>query len=312
MITSSGLDLWEIWRTVDRWYLWLGFVVYGAGIMVASFRWYLLLRHIRVPLSFPIVIRLTLIGQFFNLFVPGGVGGDLIKMVYLKKEAGNRVPEAVLSVLLDRVLGLGGLLLLGLFAVALNPSMLLHSSSEMQAILVVVALAGLAGLVGTLLFLFWPYLGGLVAKVPSLMERIPQKLTAILARVGDSFSLVRASPSMVGLFLLLAMAGHLLATFGVIAVGAGVGGVEGLTFQEFLLATQLSNLVGAVPLTPGGLGGRDFALAFLLQMSGATEEAKGAIPIVVTGLMISWSCLGGLALLWEKRVVPGDTQGLKE
>ena len=306
VVVSNGVDLRRVWEIVDSRYLAVAFVIYGFGFFLAAVRWYWLLRYIGVFMPLVVVVRLALIGQFFNLFVPGGVGGDLIKMVYLRKEAGNRYPEALLTVLLDRLLGLAGLLLVGLLAVALNPSVLLDSSREMKAILAVVVLAGTAGLVGAVLFIAWPYLGKLAKRLKGIREKIPGRLDGILSRVLDAMSILRSGPMMVIKLLLMAMLGHTFATIAVWVIGYGVGGVQNVTFQELLLATQLSNLVGAVPLTPGGLGGRDLALSFLLKLAGATEEARGAIPLVVTGLIMSWSAVGGLALLWEKKHLPPE------
>ena len=301
MVVSTGLDIRQVLRTVDHRFLVLAFLAYGLGFVLAAYRWYLLLHHIEVKLPITVVVRLALIGQFFNLFVPGGVGGDIIKMVYLRKESKERFPEAVLTVFLDRVLGLSGLLLLTLVAVAFNPEILNHPAREMRLILGVVSFAGVCGLIGALGFFVWPYLGRFSPGLNRLADILPSKLKGILDRVVAAVSLIRSSPPIVALLLLFAMGGHLFATIAVYFIGVGVGGAKAVTFQAYLLATQLSNLVAAVPLTPGGLGGRDLTLAFLLNLSGASEQAQGAIPLVVTSLLISWSAVGGLGLLWERR-----------
>jgi glycosyltransferase 2 family protein len=311
VVLSTGVDLSTVWRLVDRKFLVVAFVMYGCGFFLAAVRWYLLLQYIQVFLPLVVVVRLALIGQFFNLFVPGGVGGDLIKAIYLKKEAGDRYPEALLTVLLDRLAGLFGLLLLGLLAVAMNPSVIFHSSREMRAILAVVVLAGSAGLFGAMLFFLWPYLGGLGKRMQGVRDRLPSKIDGILERVLTALSLLRKGPLMVVKLLVLAMLGHCFPTVAAWLIGMGVGGASQVDFQEYLLATQLSNLVGAVPLTPGGLGGRDLALSFLLKLAGATESSSGAIPLVITGLIVCWSAIGGLALVWEKKHLP-ETPEQKE
>lgn len=307
VVIRSGIDPIEVWVTMDRRYLIIAFLSFGCGLVLAAYRWYLLLHHINVMLSLPVVVRLALIGQFFNLFVPGGVGGDLIKAVYLRKEAGERFAEAVLTVLLDRILGLLGLLILALIAVGINPALLEDSSPEMRTILLVVGLAGVAGLGVVSLFFLWPYLARFSSVFKGVQGRLPERLSGILDRLVQAFSLLRSAPGKVLLLLGVAMVVHLFATVAVMSVGQGIGGVSELNFQEYLLATQLSNLVAAVPLTPGGLGGRDLTMAFLLKLGGGSAAASGGIPIVVTTLLVTWSALGGLALLWERRVVePGE------
>lgn len=300
VVVKSGLDFRQVWQAVDGRFMAIAFVVYGCGFTLAAYRWYYLLRQIAVEMPFMVVLRLAMIGQFFNLFVPGGVGGDLIKAVYLRKESGDRYPEAVLTVLLDRVLGLFGLLLLGLVGVALNPSLLTDSSPEMRAILTVVALAGVGGMVATVMFTAWPYFSRWGGGRP-WADKLPPKLTSIVSRLVEAFSLLRAAPLAVGAILLMAVAGHLFATFSVWIISSGVGGAEQVTFQGYLLSTQLSNLVAAVPLTPGGLGGRDLTMRYLLSQSGASTATSGIVPLAVTALLISWSAIGGLALVWERK-----------
>lgn len=308
VVKSTGVDVYQVWESVDRRYLAAAFLSLGVGFLLASYRWYLLLQHIKVELPMLVVIRLALIGQFFNLFVPGGVGGDLIKMVYLKKESGERFTEAVLTVLLDRILGLTGLLLLALVALGFNLHLLERSGPEVSAILIVVGAAGLGGLGIAAVFFLWPFLGKFSDQLITLNSKLPQKIQGILERLVAAFSLLRSAPQKVLVLLLMAMGGHLFATLALCALGAGYGGVSNVNFQEFLLVTQISNLVAAVPLTPGGLGGRDLIMSFLLSTSGATEQASGAVPLCVTSLLILWSCLGGFALLWERRAAPVEAE----
>lgn len=312
VVTASGIDVAEVLRTVDRTCLAGAFLAVGVGFLIAAYRWYVLLHHIRVPLALSVVLRLALIGQFFNLFVPGGVGGDLIKMFYLRKEAKDRFAEAALTVLLDRIVGLVGLLFVALLAMGLNPGLLRDSRPEMRAIQIVVLLAASGALFVSLIFLLWPYLGRTFPPSERVRAMVPERVLRVLERVAQAFSLLRSAPSAVLKLLILAMFGHFFATFGTWMIGQGTGGVEQVSLGSFLLITQLSNLVAAVPITPGGLGGRDLAMSFLLNLCGASTTAQGAVPLVTTALLIVWSAFGGLALLWEKRAgvgeqVPGDS-----
>ncbi len=314
VIKSNDVDVAQVWRDVDRRYLAAAFLALGVGFFLAAYRWYILLHHIQVELSLAVVVRLALIGQFFNLFVPGGVGGDLIKAFYLRKDSGPKFAEALLTVLLDRILGLTGLLLLALLALGFNLSLFSQSGPEVSAILAVVAVAGIGGLGVALTFFLWPFLTRFSEQFQALNNKLPSKVQGIAERVVSAFSLLRSSPLKVGLLLLFAMGGHLFATLSVCFLGLGYGGVATVDFEQFLLVTQMSNLVAAVPLTPGGLGGRDLIMSFLLGLSGASEKAQGAIPLCVTSILILWSCIGGFALLWEKKahpdeVDPGDGEG---
>lgn len=302
VVVSSGVEPIKVLATVDHRLFAAAFLCYGVGFLTASWRWFLLLRHIRVHLTFLTVLRLALIGLFFNLLVPGGVGGDVIKMVYLRRESADRYPQALLTVLLDRLLGLAGLLAIAVVAVGLNAAMIRGGPKELQGLLSVVALASLAGLLGGLLFFLWPLLSRWGSHWSGgLHSRLPIKVQGVVVEIAGALDLLRAAPLKLFVLLLLSSIGHLTSTMGMylVARATSFGNFE-LSLTSCLLATQLSNLVAAVPLTPGGLGGRDLVMSLLLRAAGAPQQLAGAVPVLVTMLLVSWSLLGGLALLWER------------
>ena len=53
-----------------------------------------------------------LIGMFYNQFLPGGTGGDIVKTYLLWKETPGKKPGALLAVLFDRMIGLIALIII--------------------------------------------------------------------------------------------------------------------------------------------------------------------------------------------------------
>lgn len=81
--------------------------------MVGSFiRYQILLRAIDIRMPTSEVFRIGFIGCFFNTFMLGGLGGDVIKVAYVVRASGNRA-GSVASVIVDRLLGLLGMIALG-------------------------------------------------------------------------------------------------------------------------------------------------------------------------------------------------------
>jgi hypothetical protein len=80
-------------------------VEFAAGV-----RWYVLLRVQRIYLSIPRVSGLFLIGMFYNQFLPGGTGGDIMKSYLLLKETPGKATGALLAVVFDRMVGLVALI----------------------------------------------------------------------------------------------------------------------------------------------------------------------------------------------------------
>src|SRR5437016_10986417 len=109
----------EALRTAD--YRWVGAGIF-AYILVevfAAFRWQILLRVQKIRLSFPRIAGLFLIGMFYNQFLPGGTGGDIIKSYLLLKETPEHKAGALLAVVFDRLIGLVALVAITVTLVSL-------------------------------------------------------------------------------------------------------------------------------------------------------------------------------------------------
>src|SRR5947208_500655 len=74
-----------------------GIAAYGIVEILAAFRWQILLRVQGVQLGIWRVLNLLMIGILFNLFMPGGTGGDVIKIFYLFKEIPGKKAGALLA-----------------------------------------------------------------------------------------------------------------------------------------------------------------------------------------------------------------------
>jgi uncharacterized protein (TIRG00374 family) len=81
-------------------------VAYGIVEISAAFRWHILLKVQGIRLSAARVSGLFLIGMFYNQFLPGGTGGDIIKTYLLFKETHDRKAGGLLAVIFDRLIGL--------------------------------------------------------------------------------------------------------------------------------------------------------------------------------------------------------------
>jgi uncharacterized membrane protein YbhN (UPF0104 family) len=114
VVAQAGANLQHEFKTCNWGWIVVTVLLTALGTAVSSYRWSCLLALQQVVISQWDAFRLTMIGVFFNLFGLGGVGGDVFKMYYVRSHAGERTTEAMLSIVVDRVLGL-----LGLFAVAL-------------------------------------------------------------------------------------------------------------------------------------------------------------------------------------------------
>ena len=95
-------------------YRWIAGAIFMYVIveLAAVVRWQILLRVQGINLSNGRILALFFIGMFYNQFLPGGTGGDIIKTYLLWKETPKQKPGALLAVMFDRMVGLIALIVI--------------------------------------------------------------------------------------------------------------------------------------------------------------------------------------------------------
>jgi uncharacterized protein (TIRG00374 family) len=88
--------------------------IFAIGQVIVALRWWLLLRSQSIFIDFLAAVRLHFLGLFYNNFMPGSLGGDLVRAWYVTRHTDKRF-EAALSVFVDRVVGLLSTLIIAAF-----------------------------------------------------------------------------------------------------------------------------------------------------------------------------------------------------
>lgn len=138
LIDSGKLDLSVLEKAAqDPLRMITGFLIILSILLMVTWRYYLIItdKMVKKP-SFRKITKFNWIGLFFNSVLPGSVSGDIVKVFYLKdldKNLSNRFLFA--SVLIDRFVGLFGLIIiLGLFSI-INYENLSQMSSDIKTLL---------------------------------------------------------------------------------------------------------------------------------------------------------------------------------
>ena len=96
----------------DSDFLWfsIAILLFVASKLVSAIRLNIYFRNIELMLSQQSNIKLYCLGMFYNLFLPGGIGGDAYKVVVLKRKFPSLSAKKITAaVLLDRISGVVGL-----------------------------------------------------------------------------------------------------------------------------------------------------------------------------------------------------------
>ncbi len=305
-LRSTGGNIWyEIFRARKP-VLLLTLLFYGgASISLPVYRWHLLLKVQGLHLRIWDLIRLTLIGNFFNMALPGAVSGDLVKMIYVAKHTEKKRAEAVLTVILDRALGLIGLLVLAAIMVLFYLPFLLELKQEYRPIQIAALMVCVASICGVLgLALLWfrhtiqRYLG-LGRLVNVIKGKLPKSIIHSFTRLMTAFDLYHHNLKAITMGMVLSVLIHASLAIILVLIGVSIG-EEGLRIGDYFLATQVSSAIAIIPLTPGGIGMRDATVALFFSALHRTSEKVGVMPVIMTLMTVFLQLIGGGVFMFSR------------
>jgi uncharacterized membrane protein YbhN (UPF0104 family) len=112
---GTGRVLDTLRGTQLRWFI-PAAAVNIATIPLMAWRWQLLLESKRIHVGIGWLTRTYFVALFFGLFLPAAVGGDAVRAIELGRRSGD-APEAVASVLIDRLVGVVSLVALAVVGI---------------------------------------------------------------------------------------------------------------------------------------------------------------------------------------------------
>jgi len=301
-VRSGRLDVSELkalWKSpVALAGVW-SMMVLGLGL--TFWRWKILLSGVGLTTPFSQVVRLGMIGQFFSVVIPGAVSGDLVKAVAISKRHPGAKLRAVSSILLDRVLGMGALIVLAAvgFWVAGGPNLSVSDKARVTFSTLGYIVSGLS-LVGLSGLLVGPFL---VSRLGPWIDRRTQSIL-FLNEIYKAIESYKSNWSSVwfcfGISILnQALNVGVLYFIGVLSFGDPLANMDA---GIFVLATLLGQSVLALPIAPMGVGVGQVAYSTLFQMAGASSLSFGST--LVTGwqaLALSLNATGLVFFLLNRK-----------
>jgi glycosyltransferase 2 family protein len=243
-------------------------VLYVASQVLSAFRWQILARVAGLRGRFGEYLAFYFVGMFTNLFVPGLIGGDAARAIYLGRRQG-KMGEAVASVAADRGLGL-----LALFWFAAVCAITVTSVALPRAMVRITVILGVVSLVA---FLAGPVVSSILAHLPAKLRNFAGPAIIYLDR---PLALLPAIVLSLILQALLAVCQYLL--------GRGLG--LDLSITAFLLCVPIANVFASLPVTFNGLGVRETAYLVLFGFAGVEKPDAIALGL----LWFATTLIGGL------------------
>ena len=288
-LSSNWSVLEEVFsRPIQYPYLIVGFGLVTTAAVISFVRWYALVRMLGVPFRLMDSLRLSFVGAFFNLVIPGAVGGDLVKAAYLSRMNLPRT-QAITTLLVDRIVGLLGLFFLASVTALAGWSELSPAIQRLGIFAMLMALAGSVGLAVILLDLPTKLLPKLAASQGKLGILI-RELSSL------SRSYCKRWPGLVGAVLVSGLC-HAMTSMACYMVGLALFPNFQVGLSKHLLIFPLVLFSTAVPLPFGALGFSEEISDQLFQLVGHPSGAVAMMGYRV--LMYSFSLLAMVVYLWN-------------
>ena len=286
-------QVWQALRAADWRWLGAGWLVYGAVEAIATVRWQMLLRVQKITVGWLRAGVIVTVGLFFNLFLPGLIGGDAMRLYLLFQKVPRRRMRATLSVAMDRMFGLFSLISLTAVVVWWRFDWLKQVPQTTRITYLALGLLGAAGLFLLLL------LGALVSQPdPSLPRRLPFRHAIV--ETGQALRLYRKHPRTMALAFALTIISHLAYYLSYYCATRSLPAPDGqaVSIADFFSVMPLVNTITGVPISFGGVGVRETLFQSLLGQLAHIPVALAALSASLGyAVQASWGLLGGAAYL---------------
>jgi hypothetical protein len=279
------IGLERLVKRADLGLLWASLLVFPLTYVITSYRWHELLKALDIHIGIARAFVINMVGSFYNSFLPGSTGGDVFKAYYASKQTPHRM-RAVMSVLVDRAVGLLALIVVG----GVTASLQWHIPACRKVALGSAALCGCTAL-GLLVF-YVPILHRL-SGMDFILKRLPAQ-KQVRAAV-DTMHLYGKRPGLAIWSLVISFPVHGAVVSSAMFAGMAFG--LPLHWAYYWVAVPVIVLAGAVPLSPQGAGVMEGFAVLLTRTQGVTVSQAFALTMSIRVVQIVWNLTGGLFVL---------------
>ena len=258
-------EVWGYLQKINTWQILVYTLAYIGGMLVSSYKWQRLASHKEIKLPFLEFFKSYYAATFINNFMPSFVGGDSFK-VYKIGAVNKKYKEVASSVIMDRLTGLWGAMVLAIIFAILNFGDILKN--EILLLINGIIFLGL---------LFWFLLLELFRKkeINTPFKKINKTFNTIVKEVnrynGKSNELWKAVfLSFLFNFIGLASANYVLFW----AMGIQIG------LLDYLSVIFLISIVSSIPITINNIGIKEWAYITFFGFFGAIPAAVISVAII--------------------------------
>lgn len=273
----------NILKNVDITMVIYAMILLTIQVFIAAIRWQFVLKCQKIMLEYKNTMQILWSGLFFNQAMPSSVGGDVIRGYYLKKQ-GITLGRATLGVLMDRLFGMAGLVVVVVVSLPLLFE-LINDPIARSGVLFIALSTSLA-----LFFIFFT-------------DKLPVNFSHLKV-IRGFYSLSQEGRHCIAghyngvIILVMSISIHLISVIVVMIIATGLG--INVEWSGFLLIIPLVTLMMVVPISIAGWGVREGVMVVGFGYLGVASEAALALSILY-GLLILVVALPG-GIVWALKL----------
>ena len=277
----------NILKNVDITMIVYALILLTIQVFIATTRWQFVLKCQKIMLDYKNTLQILWSGLFFNQAMPSSVGGDVIRGYYLKKQ-GMTLGRATLGVLMDRLFGMIGLVLLVLASLPLLFELVDDPIARTGVLFIAV------GISLALLFIFFT-------------DKLPGNFSHLKV-IRGLYSLSQNARHCISknynglIIIIISILIHLISVVTVMTMAIGLG--INVEWSGFLVIIPLVTLMMVVPISIAGWGVREGVMVVGFGYLGVASEAALALSILYGLLMLVVALPGGVVWALKRNHTP--------
>jgi uncharacterized protein (TIRG00374 family) len=280
--------------------LWAAVAIFPITLIITSLRWNVLLKTVGIRMGAGRAFVINMVGAFYNTFMPGSTGGDVLKAWYAAKLAPDKRTRAVMSVIVDRVVGLLALIVLGGAMAGYLAWSAQRGTTEHANELVAQKCLQVA--IGAIVILAMTAIGLTIFAVPALrkgtgldfiLKRLPMQKQ--VAKATQALELYMRRPITLLAMMVVTFPVHITVILSVML--AGMAFELPLKGWYYWVVVPVVVLAGSIPISPQGAGVMEAFAIVLTRPQGATVSQAFALTMSIRLVQIIWNLTGGFFVI---------------
>src|SRR5262249_9235770 len=225
-----------------------------------------------------------------NIFLPAGLVGVFPRLIHPKRYSGS-LPSPAAVIVVERLSGIYGLLLIGVTAVAFYPRF-----EEVKPLAMALFALTIGGFLAILIF-YGSESFGLWLK--RMIGKLPAKISAKLLSIFESFWYFSRSKGTVFYAFVLGILLQLNVILYYFFIAQGLR--MNISLQEASIVMPILICIQLLPLTPNGVGVREFSYIYLMKPFGVSEAQAVAFSFWDYILTFAYGLIGGILFLFQRK-----------